>query len=92
MDPETNTVPMKDAQALSFCFGYLLGVIDMHNVIAGGSGHLNETNYCIPANASRAQLAKVVVKYGDDHPEELNQAGLILISDAFAHGFPCQTN
>lgn len=90
MDPQTNAVPAKDVQRIQFCFGYVLGVIDMHSIMAAGSGRVKDTNYCIPANASWPQLAKVVVKYGNDHPEVLNQAALILISDAFSQAFPCQ--
>jgi len=89
MDPATGTVPVKDAQGIGLCFGYLSVVVDVHNVLNVESP--NGGSYCIPENASITQLAKVVLKYGDDHPEILNQPAIGLVGFAFVQSFPCKS-
>src|SRR2546428_11414886 len=66
----------KDAPGLSYCFGYILGVVDMHNALNAVLASPKDNTYCIPDNATATQLAKVLVKYGNDHPEDQNQAAL----------------
>jgi hypothetical protein len=90
MDPRARTAPLKDAQNLSYCFGYIGGVIDMHNALNALLPNPKDYTYCVPDSASITQLAKVVVKYGNDHPEEIHQAALLVLSNAFIRGFPCK--
>lgn len=80
----------KDAPGLSYCFGYILGVVDMHNALNAVLSNPRDNTYCMPDSATATQLAKVVVKYGNDHPEELNQAALLVVSNAFVRSFPCK--
>lgn len=90
MDIQAGKAPLKDASGLSFCFGYIFGVWDMHNVLNASLPNAKDDVYCIPDNASGTQLAKIIVKYGNDHPEELNQAALAVVSHAFTKAFPCK--
>ena len=53
---------------LSYCFGYILGVADMHNALNAVLSSPKDNTYCLPDNASISQLAKVVTKYGHEHP------------------------
>lgn len=87
-DPQSKTVPSKDASGFSFCLGYIVGVVDMRNALNAGSP--DTSKFCVPDDASTTQLAKVVVKYGTDHPEQLNQPALLFISEAFAQSFRCK--
>jgi hypothetical protein len=88
MDPQTHQGPAKDAQSIQYCFGYVLGFVDTYAIL---SPSLRFTgNICIPDNVSVTQLAKVVAKYGADHPEELNQPAMVVVSEAFVHSFPCK--
>lgn len=85
-----SAVDKRDASGQSYCFGYILGVVDMHNALNSVLSSPRDNTYCIPDNASAAQLAKVVVKYGNDHPEEMNEAALLILSNAFVRAFPCK--
>jgi hypothetical protein len=86
MEGQSKQVPAK----YGYCFGYILGVLDMHNAVSVILPSPKDNTYCIPDNASAVQLAKVFVKYGHGHPEELHQAGLLVLSNAFIHAFPCK--
>lgn len=76
-----------DKIALARCLGYLTGLID-------GSGIASRQTpktfpVCIPGEATQSELAKVVVKYGDDHPEYLHQEAANFVNDALKKAFPC---
>jgi hypothetical protein len=87
-DLQSTTAPPKDASRLSFCLGYIVGVVDMRNALNAVSK--DTSPFCVPDDASTTQLAKVVVKYGTDHPEQLNQPALLFISEAFTQSFRCK--
>jgi hypothetical protein len=44
---------------------------------------------CIPEEATQDQLAKVVVKYLNDHPERLHEDAFLLVFAAYSDAFPC---
>jgi hypothetical protein len=44
---------------------------------------------CIPQNASLLQLARVVVKWLRDHPDQLQKPKAILVQQALQDAFPC---
>ena len=90
MGAQTYQVPPKMRRGYLNCFGYILGVVDMHNALNAVLPIPQDNTYCVPDNATATQLAKVVVKYGNDQPEELKQAALLLVSNAFIRGFPCK--
>lgn len=90
VDTQTNKAPIKDIQGIQYCFGYIFGVVDMRDILTASLPNPKDGAYCIPDNASATQLAKVVARYGNEHPEELNQAALLLVSNAFIKSFPCK--
>lgn len=55
------------------------------------SALLNETPYCIPSAVTRQQMALVVTKYLEQHPELLNRSDLTLENRAFEQAWPCHT-
>jgi Rap1a immunity proteins len=89
MDVQAKTAPIKDAQGISYCFGYIFGVLDMRDILNSQLANIKDGVYCVPDNASATQLAKVVAKYGNEHPAELNQAALLMVTRAFIQSFPC---
>lgn len=90
MDTQTNIAPLKDVQGIQYCFGYIFGVVDMRDILNASLPNPKDGLFCIPDNASATQLAKVVARYGTEHPEKLNEAALVLVSDAFTKSFPCK--
>ena len=44
---------------------------------------------CPPENATVQQGATVLVKYSDDHPQELNLPAVLLALAAFRNAWPC---
>jgi Ssp1 endopeptidase immunity protein Rap1a len=62
----------------------------MHNALNAILSKPKDNTYRLPDNASVSQLAKVVTKYGHDHPEELNQSALLIVNNAFTRAFPCK--
>lgn len=46
--------------------------------------------FCIPTEATLAQLTKMVLKYMDDHPAELHEEFPLLVLKTFRRAWPCQ--
>lgn len=82
--------PENSAAQLAYCFGYIEGIWDMHQAVKSMPGVAQSSTLCIPNDASPAQLAKVIAKYGNDHPEELHEAAIILVINALLRSFPCK--
>lgn len=87
VDPVMKTVPGKDATKVGFCFGYISGVLDFDRLES--AARKQAARYCVPDNASSSQLAKVIVKYGNDHPEELHLPAVAFVGLAMITAFPC---
>ena len=90
MSTQAGQASANDAAAVSYCFGYLLGIVDTHTAFQAFSPMSDEDRYCIPTSASRERLAAIIIKYGQDHPEELKEPALLFISNAFHSAFPCR--
>jgi hypothetical protein len=65
------------------CLFYVSGVLDGFQI--GGSA----TKLCVPDGASLGQLALIVSKYLDQHPEMLHNPPQYLVIDALRTAFPC---
>jgi hypothetical protein len=75
------------AWPLGYCMGYISGMIDTNDILAAVTKR--QGAYCVPSAASVTQIKRVVVKYSNEHPEELHLPGMLLITNAFAKYFPC---
>jgi hypothetical protein len=69
-----------------WCYGYIEGIRDMRL--------LNETvdsipPDCTPQKVTMDQMARVVVKYLQDHPERLHYMDASLVVNAISEAFPC---
>jgi hypothetical protein len=78
----------------AFCLGYIRATLDMIVVDnmwnikrVGKDGEWKQP--CIPKGVANEQSTKVVLKYFDDNPAELNLPGYILIMKAITVAFPC---
>ena len=69
------------------CHGYLGGVGDALSATYGG---MESPVLCVPAQAGSLQLARVFVKWGDEHPELLHEDMLSGTLRALSLAFPCQ--
>jgi hypothetical protein len=79
-----------DAIRAGTCLGYLSGIVDMH-VVYAQSGIPNLPISCIPpGGVSLRQVQRVVVKYLQEHPEELHYKRFTLVNIALLHAFPCK--
>jgi Rap1a immunity proteins len=65
------------------CLFYVSGVLDGFQI--GDSA----TKVCVPSGASLGELALVVSKYLDQHPEKLHNQPQYLVIDALHTSFPC---
>ena len=78
-----------DSDALAGCIGFVTGIVDGATV---ASGHKANPYFpvCLPTAVTREQLVRVVLKYGDNHPEQLHLPAARLVIQALSEGFPCQ--
>jgi hypothetical protein len=88
VDLGTKMVPVKDASDVGLCMGFVSGLADLDTLDSGLAKHPSH-GWCLPDSATTTQLAKVIVKYGNDHPEELHLPGAIVVANAFLAAFPC---
>ena len=72
---------------LQACSSYIEGVVDA--ISADKIAHPDDVFFCVPKEATYEQFARVIVKYGDDHPEQLHLSAVIFVVNAFSSAFPC---
>ena len=64
--------------------GYCLGWVDGISAVNDG---LNLV--CMTDHVTRGQAVRVVVKYLQDHPKDLDRSGAILVAEALQEAWPC---
>ncbi len=80
-------VAEKDSYDFGSCMAYIAGIIDGSTVMGHGSS--KPYLVCIPHDVTLGQLALVVKKYGDDHPENLHWPAVRFVNTALRAAFPC---
>jgi len=92
VDISANSLPVsKDVSDLLFCYGYIDGISDSASILKA----INPSAaflFCLPNQSQQSQLAKVIVNYGNAHPEEWHYGGVWISIAAFNHAFPCIAN
>ena len=79
MDKNNNTVnTVQGGLHVGFCLGIVKGVTD------------TSTKVCPPKEVNVGQNVRVVLKYSQDHPEELHVNQSPLIEKALSKAFPCK--
>lgn len=89
-----DNAPANEAAGGIHCLGYLSGVDDTltlwrENNAASIKGNA-QPPACIPS-ATMLELAKVVVKYLNDHPNQLHKSYSELVVLALSDAYPCQS-
>ena len=70
------------------CFGFINAIQQLSAVTVEGR---TLTNLCLPEKSTLAQLVRVVVAYGQRHPEKLSEGNAaIFVINALADAFPCR--
>lgn len=78
------------------CYGYIDGFQGMHYNMAYILSYPDTSKgekfllFCIPEDVTRQQLAKIIVKYLNDHPEELHYSAHTTLYVIFKKYFPCE--
>ena len=95
---DTNDYANADQFGSGICFGYVNGSRGAYGISVGALKYAgtydNEVTKillpCIPEQVQVIQLARILVKYLESHPEELHEDQSFLISKAFLKAFPCE--
>ena len=70
------------------CVGYIRAIYDQN--LFEQAMYTRPQFFCIPQEASPKQVIRVVVKYLEDHPEELHRPAYWPVSIALPAAFPCE--
>ena len=68
------------------CIGYIEGFLSGYST---GRGAPSSVSYCLPANVSKGQIARVIVKKIADHPEFENTPQLAGMIGIMMGTWPC---
>jgi hypothetical protein len=69
------------------CFGFIAAIQQLSTVYVEGHSLIN---LCLPERSNLFQLVRVVVAYGQKHPEKLSEGNAaVFVINALADAFPC---
>ncbi len=75
------------------CLGYLNGIMDAYadwdtlNTMRHAN---NQSPACVPSNTNAQEVAMVVVKFLNDHPNKLHDPRYDLVVTALSGAYPCE--
>ena len=72
------------------CLMYLTGFTDGYNIAMARFNHEKQSAFCPPNEVTREQMAKVIVKYGADHPNLLWAGAPLFVAASLKDSYPCQ--
>ena len=75
-----------DSSELNFCFGYIEGIRD--GLVWLAVAQKSKSSVAISGKVTKEQLADVVVKYLNQHPQRQDRAAGILVFIALKQAFP----
>ncbi len=77
-----------------FCYGYIRGMVEWNGYYEKWLENVPiKPIFCIGNNQVEInELIEIAMIYMNDHPDELNQKGLTVLSSAFSQAFPCSGN
>ena len=81
-----------DLSRISFCYGILEGVRDTMFILSRGEAGLNKKlRVCFPEGGiTNGQAVRIVVKYLEEHPEDLHKHEVALLMAAYFDAYPCK--
>ena len=68
----------------AFCSGIVSGVLSSSNIME------RRYKFCPPPGVNLLQAMKVLVKFMNDHPDQLHQEVAVLATAAFFNAWPCR--
>lgn len=84
-----NSMVEDDLLEAQHCSGFMKGVLDMNAVYS--SMHTEQPLLCVPDEGVLViKAARIVVKYLNEHPEQLHFQDGVLATLALAEAFPCK--
>lgn len=79
---------MVKATSAGYCAGYLNGVLGGYS--AGVFKSNQAKKYCLPASVNVSQIARLIAKYVEEHPEVENIDELTFVLAMLAVTWPCR--
>jgi hypothetical protein len=73
----------------TICLSYLGGFTDGYGVAMARFNHEKQSAFCPPLEVTRQQMARVIVKYGADHPNLLWTGAGLFTAIALKDAYPC---
>jgi hypothetical protein len=71
---------------------YLRGFTDGFGAALIGLNDSKQVAFCPPKEVTVSQMAKVVVKFGNDHPEKLSMPAFLFTLVTLREAYPYQAN
>jgi hypothetical protein len=68
-----------------YCIGYIGGALDDYALLVSEGN----SKVCVPVGIPTTQLARIVLKYLNEHPDKLHYHGGELVILALSKSFPC---
>jgi hypothetical protein len=72
------------------CLVYISGFTDGYGAALIPFHHNKQAAFCPPDGVNLGQMAKIVVKFGTDHPEDLWMKAPSFTLQALSNAYPCQ--
>jgi hypothetical protein len=72
------------------CLMYVSGFTDGYNVAMLKFNNQMQANFCPPNEVTPDEMAKVIVRYGSAHPEQLKFPAALFLPTALKDAYPCQ--
>jgi hypothetical protein len=83
--------------AANYCLGFIQGVVDTDTMWQFAEDQKRDrpsslpiSHYCLPDNYSWSQVTRTVVKWLEDNPTKLSDAGFAVVHNALVAGYPCK--
>lgn len=72
------------------CSLFIVGFAD--GIAVAKTVHPADGFFCLPDRMSQEELTRVVLKYGDGHPEMLHLTAAVFVMKALGEAYPCSTH
>jgi hypothetical protein len=79
---------LENSSAAGVCLGYITAATDTAIDWFNTTGL--DSQVCVPGSVSIGKLREIVVKYLEEHPEELHKGAAGIVLNALYNAFPCE--
>lgn len=94
-DPGFRDVDYLELMNGTYCKGYLMGIVEEQFVWAAADppaptgADPGVRHFCLPDALTPEQEVRVIVKWLEDHPEQLHEGALVVVHRALGEAFSC---